>query len=305
MIRFILIRLAQSVPVLLAIYTITFFMVKAAPGSPFSQERNLPESVLEAQRAYYGYGDPWHVQYASLLLKHITLDLPPLPSNPGLTSLDIIREAFPNSLQLGLLALLIALAVGVPAGVAAAARKNSVLDYASMSAAMVGICLPSFVLGPLLALTFGLWLGWFNTSGWFTWSDRVLPASALGLYYAAYIARLTRSGMLEVLNLDYIRTARAKGASEKAVVFKHALRGGIVPVVAYLGPALAGLITGSFVVETIFQIPGLGRHFIQAALNRDLSLILSTVLFYAVIIIIANLLVDLAQVSLNPRLKHQ
>ncbi|OUW19840.1 MAG: ABC transporter [Opitutales bacterium TMED158] len=305
MLRFILNRLGQAIPILFAIYTITFFMVRAAPGGPFSQERKVAPHILEQQMEYYGFNDPLPVQFFRTLWQHVTFDFPPLTSYPGLTSIDIIADTFPVSLELGLLAMIVALAIGLPIGTLAAAKKNSVLDYAPMSLAMVGICLPTFVIGPILALLFGVWLGWLNISGWFSFSDRILPACTLGLFYAAYIARLTRGGMLETLNMDYVRSARAKGASEFKVVIVHALRGGIMPVVSFFGPALAGLISGSFVVETIFQVPGLGRHFIQAALSRDHSLILSTVLFYAALIIIANMVVDIIQVLLNPKLRYQ
>jgi oligopeptide transport system permease protein len=254
---------------------------------------------------YYGFNDPLPVQFFRTLWQHITFEFPPLTSYPGLTSKDIIVDTFPVSLELGLLAMIVALAIGLPIGILSAAKKNSILDYAPMSLAMVGICLPTFVIGPLLALVFGVWLGWLNISGWFSFSDRILPACTLGLFYAAYIARLTRGGMLETLNMDYIRSARAKGAPEFKVVIVHALRGGIMPVVSFFGPALAGLISGSFVVETIFQVPGLGRHFIQAALSRDHSLILSTVLFYAALIIVANMIVDIVQILLNPKLRYQ
>lgn len=305
MLRFIFNRLGQAIPILLAIYTITFFMVRAAPGGPFSQERKVAPHILEQQMEYYGFNDSLPVQFFRTLWQHITFDFPPLTSYPGLTSRDIIADTFPVSLQLGLLAMIVALAIGLPIGILAAAKKNSILDYAPMSLAMVGICLPTFVIGPLLALVFGVWLGWLNISGWFSLSDRILPACTLGLFYAAYIARLTRGGMLETLNMDYVRSARAKGASEFKVVVVHVLRGGIMPVVSFFGPALAGLISGSFVVETIFQVPGLGRHFIQAALSRDHSLILSTVLFYATLIIVANMIVDIVQILLNPKLRYQ
>ena len=305
MLRFILNRLGQAIPILFAIYTITFFMIRAAPGGPFSQERKVAPHILEQQMEYYGFNDPLHVQFFRTLWQHISFDFPPLTSYPGLTSKEIIADTFPVSLQLGLMAMIVALGIGLPIGILAAAKKNTVLDYAPMSLAMTGICLPTFVIGPLLALVFGVWLGWLNVSGWFSFSDRILPACTLGLFYAAYIARLTRGGMLETLNMDYVRSARAKGASERRVVLVHALRGGIMPVVSFFGPALAGLISGSFVVETIFQVPGLGRHFIQAALSRDHSLILSTVLFYAALIIIANMIVDIVQILLNPKLRYQ
>jgi oligopeptide transport system permease protein len=194
---------------------------------------------------------------------------------------------------------------GLTLGVTAAVKRNSLLDYLCSSVAMVGICVPTFVLGPLFVLLFAIHFGWFNASGWYSSIDRVLPAATLGLVYSAYIARLTRGGMLEILNQDYIRTARAKGASEFRVIFRHALRGGLLPVVSFLGPAIAGILTGSFVIETIFQIPGLGREFVNSAFNRDYTLVLGTVILYAALIILLNLLVDVVQVWLNPKLKFE
>jgi len=222
--RFALIRFLQAVPVLLAIYAVTFLMIKAAPGGPFDAERAIDPSIVEAQRAYYGYDDPLPVQFVRLLVQHLTLDLPPLASSPGLTSADIIRQAFPVSAELGLWSLVIALSLGIPAGALAAARQNTLTDRLATGFAMTGICLPTFVIGPLLALVFAIWLGLLDVSGWFDWKDRILPAFSLGLFYAAYIARLTRAGALEALGMDYVRSARAKGLSEWRVVGKHALR---------------------------------------------------------------------------------
>ena len=227
-------------------------------------------------------------------------DLGPSFKYVGWTVNELIGQSFLVSLELGLLALIIAVLLGTISGTIAAVNKNSSWDYLPMSIAMAGICMPTFVMGPLLVLFFGLYLGWFNPLGWEQWSDRVLPAFTLGIYYAAYIARLTRSGMLEILSSDYIRTARAKGLSEWRVVLVHGIKTGLLPVVAFLGPASAGLISGSFVVETIFQVPGLGRFFVMAAFNRDYTMVLGTVLFYATLIILLNLIVDIIQVIINP-----
>jgi oligopeptide transport system permease protein len=202
---------------------------------------------------------------------------------------------------LGIFSLLIAIVLGLPAGVIAALRKNSAYDYCLMTTAMLGICLPTFVLGPLLILFFSSWLGWLPPLGWYSFADMILPSLTLGLFYGAYIARLTRAGMLETLNQDYIRTARAKGASPIRVVLRHAIKGGLLPVVTFLGPAFAGLISGSFIIESIFFIPGLGRFFVTAAFNRDYTMVLGTVLFYACLIIILNLVVDMIQASLDPK----
>jgi oligopeptide transport system permease protein len=202
---------------------------------------------------------------------------------------------------LGLFSLLIALVLGLPAGILAALRKNSVFDYCLMTTAMLGICLPTFVMGPFLILLFSSWLGWLPPLGWYSFADMILPSLTLGLFYGAYIARLTRAGMLETLNQDYIRTAHAKGASPIRVVLRHAIKGGLLPVVTFLGPAFAGLISGSFIIESIFFIPGLGRFFVTAAFNRDYTMVLGTVLFYACLIIVLNLVVDLIQASLDPK----
>jgi oligopeptide transport system permease protein len=209
------------------------------------------------------------------------------------------------SLELGGLALLLALFVGVPLGVVAAARRNTWVDYLASSTSMLGICVPNFVLGPVLVLVFAIHLRWFNASGWYGPADRVLPVITLACFYSAFVARLTRAGMLEVLGQDYIRTARAKGAGELRIVIRHALRGGIQPVVAFLGPGAAGILTGSFAIETIFQIPGLGSQFVNSAFSRDYTMITGTVLLYAAMIVLFNLLVDIVQVWLNPRLKFE
>ncbi|MBC9866357.1 MAG: ABC transporter permease subunit [Opitutae bacterium] len=330
MFRFILIRLLQLVPVLLVIITLTFVLVRSVPGGPFSAERKVSEHVLEKLNEHYGLNDPLYIQYFNYLknicpkklnpsaladfdLKEgLGIDLGPSFRYEGRTVNELIAESFPVSFELGAYALFLALLIGIPAGTLAALKKNTLLDYIPMSSAMMGICLPSFVLGPLFALVFGLWLDWFPVSGWqspggFSWADdlpyKILPAMTLGIFYAAGLARLTRGGMLEVLNQDYIRTARAKGLSSFVVTVKHALRAGLLPVISYFGPVVAGVLSGSFIIEMIFQIPGLGRHFINAANNRDYTLVLGTVLFYATLIILLNLIVDVILVLMNPKLK--
>lgn len=304
MFKFIFFRLIQSVVVIFAILTLTFFMVRLTPGGPFSAERRMPAYILERINAYYGLDQPVLTQFGNYLANLFQGNLGPTFTETRTVN-EIIGATFPVSLELGMWALLIALGLGLPIGIIAAVKRNTLLDYAPMSAAMVGICLPTFVMGPILALVLGVWLRWFNVSGWFTGADRVLPAFTLGLVYAAYFARITRGGMLEVLNQDFIRTAEAKGVSRAGIVFKHSLKGGLLPVVSFLGPALAGIISGSFVVETIFQIPGIGRQFVQAAFNRDYFLVQGTVLVYAVLITLANLLVDIVQVVMNPRLRFE
>jgi len=304
--RFLLRRLLETIPVLLIIITATFFLIRFVPGGPFTAEKAVTPEVLRNLERAYELDQPLWKQYTSYLRRVVLQgDLGPSFKYPNRTVNEIIAEKLPVSLQLGGIALLIALTLGIGLGVAAAVRPNSWLDYSASSSALLGICVPTFVLGPLLVLFFAIHLGWFNASGWYGPADRVLPAVTLGCVYAAYIARLTRGGLLEVLNQDYIRTARAKGAGEARILFRHALRGGILPVVSFLGPAAAGILSGSFVVETIFQIPGLGREFVNSAFNRDYTLVLGTVILYATMIVAFNLLVDVVQVWLNPRLKFE
>ena len=306
MLRFIARRLLETIPVLFIIVTATFFMIRFVPGGPFTAEKAVTPEVMRNLERAYNLDKPLWQQYAAYLGKVIFHgDLGPSFKYPNRTVNEIIADKLPVSLELGAISLSIALFIGLTLGVLAAIKRNTWIDYACSSIAMVGICVPTFVLGPLLVLAFAIHFGWFNASGWYSPIDRVLPSVTLGCVYAAYVARLTRGGMLEVLNQDYIRTARAKGASETRVIFRHALRGGLLPVVSFLGPAIAGILTGSFVIETIFQIPGLGREFVNSAFNRDYTLVLGTVILYATLLIVLNLLVDIAQVWLNPKLKFE
>ncbi len=303
MLRFLAQRLLQSVLVLWAIVTVTFFLIKAAPGGPFAAEKATTSAVKEQIEAAYGLNQSPLVQYASYWGRLLRGDLGPSYKYEGWSVNELIASSFPISLRIGFSALLLALLVGVPLGIFAAVRKNSPADYVSMSLAMIGICLPTFVVGPLLALVFAIRLKWFNVAGWYETWDWVLPAVTLALPYTAYLARMTRGSVLEVLTQDFIRTARAKGVAWPLVVARHALRPSLQPVVAYLGPALAGLVTGSFIVENVFQLPGLGQHFVAAAVNRDYMLLLGTTVFYATMLIGMNLLGDLAQAWLNPRVR--
>lgn len=303
MLRFIARRLLETIPVLFIIATGTFFMIRLAPGGPFDSEKRVTPEIQKNLEAYYGLDRPLFEQYLDYMGSLVRGDLGPSFRYPNRSVNELIADAFPASLELGCYALAVALTLGISAGLIAALRPNTWTDYVPMSLAMAGICLPTFVMGPLLVLIFAIGLGQFNASGWDFARDRVLPALTLGGYYAAYVARLTRGGMLEVLNQDFIRTARAKGASELRIVMKHALKGGILPVVSFLGPATAGLLTGSFVVETIFQVPGLGRFFVTAAFNRDYTMVLGTVLFYATLIVLLNLAVDVILAWLNPKVR--
>jgi oligopeptide transport system permease protein len=297
-------RLLQSIPTLWVVATATFLLLRLAPGGPFDDEKPIPQEIKAQIEAHYGLDLPLYQQYFQFFGNLLKGDLGPSYKYPGWDVQEIIIQAFPVSLELGCWALLISLALGIPIGTLAALKHNKPAETNLMAVAMIGICLPSFVIGPILLMTFSLQLGWFNPLGWSYAGDRVLPAITLGLLYAAYIARLARSGMLDVMRNDYIRTARAKGLKERTVVMRHALRTSLYPVVAYMGPAAAGLISGSFVVETIFFIPGMGPFFVNAALNRDYTMVMGTVLFYATLIILFNLLVDIVQMWMNPRTRN-
>lgn len=306
MFLFILKRVVQAIPVMLVVITLTFFMIRAAPGGPFDAERAVPPEVLENLNARYNLDAPILVQYGSYLFNVLRGDFGPSFKFPSRSVNEMIASGFPATFELSAYAMLFALTIGLLAGVVASLRTNTLQDYIPMSTAMIGICLPSFVLGPVLILVFGIWLQWLPVSGWgLSPGDKILPSITLGATYAAYIARITRGGMLEVLSQDYIRTARAKGLSGLRIVTVHALRGGIAPVVSFLGPAIAGLLAGSFVVETIFQIPGLGRFYIQAAFNRDYTMILGTTIFFAGLIVLFNLLADIILVWLDPKLRRE
>lgn len=300
-VRYILSRFAQSLFALFCIVTLTFFLARLAPGGPFLEEKAVPPHLLEKMNEKYGFDQPLPVQFLKYLGSLVQGDLGPSFGNKGFTVNEVIASGFPVSFMLGICGLVIALAIGVPIGVFAAAKRNTMVDYALMTVAMIGICLPTFVIAPLLGEVFALKLGWFDVAFWEDSSAWFLGALTLGLYYSAYIARLTRGSMLDILHQDFIRTAHAKGVAPLKVLFKHAFRGGITPVVAYLGPALAGLIGGSFVVETVFGLPGLGQHFIKAATNRDYWLINGTVTVFAVLILVMNFLVDVVQAWLDPR----
>jgi oligopeptide transport system permease protein len=291
--------------VIWVIITVTFFMIRFVPGGPFTAERAVTPEIMRNLEAHYGLNKPLYRQYLDYCSSILRGDLGPSFKYPTRSVNEIIADKLPVSAELGLWSLAVALGVGLPMGLLAAVRRNTWIDYLCSATAMLGICIPTFVLGPLLILLLAIQFGLFNASGWYGPIDRILPSLTLGSVYAAYIARLTRGGMLEILSQDFIRTARAKGASETRVILRHALRGGLVPVVSFLGPAIAGVVTGSFVIETIFQIPGIGREFINSALNRDYTLVLGTVILYAGFIIAMNLAVDIVQVWMNPKLRFE
>ena len=303
MMRFFVGRLLQAIPVIFIVITATFFLVRAAPGGPFDAEKTLSPEVIERLNERYNLNAPMYEQYFDYLGHLVQGDFGPSFRYTNRTVTEMIYAGLPITFELAIYAIMIALVIGICAGMLAAIKPNSAQDYIPMSLAMTGICMPSFLLGPLLVLVFGIWLQWLPVSGWgYSPGDKILPAITLGSTYAAYIARLTRGGMLEILSQDYIRTAKAKGLPTATIITRHALRGGLSPVVAFLGPAIAGLLAGSFVVETIFQIPGLGRFYVQAAFNRDYTMILGTTILLSCLIVLLNMLSDLLAVWLNPRL---
>jgi oligopeptide transport system permease protein len=300
---FVVRRVLIIIPTLWVIATLTFFLIHAAPGGPFQAERDIPAAAKEQLLRKYGLDRPLHEQYVRFLANAVRLDFGPSYKFPQRQVREIIVEAFPVSAELGGWALLFAVLVGVPIGVVAAVRQNSRVDFAAMGLALAGVSVPNFVLGPLLVLGLALTVYLLPPALWQGPESRVLPVLTLSTAYVAYIARLTRGGMLEVLRQDYIRTARAKGLSEQVVVVKHALRLGILPVVSYIGPAAARIIMGSIVVESIFAVPGLGRYLVNAAFNRDYTLVLGEVLFYASFLMVLNLIIDIAYTRLDPRVE--
>jgi|TARA_B100000768_G_C11236497_1_gene357488 oligopeptide transport system permease protein len=295
-------RVLAAIPVLIIVASLTFFFVRLAPGGPFDTDRAVSEEVLINLQEAYNLNAPISEQYFDYMGGVLVGDFGPSFRYPGRGVSEMIYTGLPVTLELAIYAILIAVFVGVFAGVLAALKRNTILDFIPMAIAMIGICVPTFLMGPLLVLIFGINLELLPVSGWGNLpGDKILPSITLGFAYAAYIARLSRGGMLEVLSQDFIRTARAKGLSERVVVTKHAMQGGLIPVVSFLGPAVAGLLAGSFVVETIFQIPGLGRFYVEAAFNRDYTMILGTTIFFSAMIVFFNLLSDMAVMILNPR----
>lgn len=299
-------RIAQMPLILLAIYTVTFLLAWALPGSAVINEegRAPPPEVLAAIEARYGLDNPVRFYFSYLRDVLFSLDFGPSLRYPDWTVNQIIASALPVSIALGLTSILIATVLGLAAGVIGALRPNSWADFATLALALIGISLPTFVIGAVLLIVFPVWLGLGRVGGWGTPADLLLPAFTLSLPFAAYIARLTRLGMIETLSADYIRTARAKGLSDRAVVLKHALKNAFLPVMSYLGPAAAAAMTGSFVIEKVFNVPGIGQHFVNGVLNKDLFLIMGVVLVYATILIFLNLAVDVLYRWIDPRIEQ-
>ncbi len=298
-------RLLGLIPTLLMLITVAFFLMRMAPGGPFDSEKILPPEIEANLNAKYHLDEPLLTQYFRYLGQVATLDFGPSFQYKDWTVNELIAQGLPISLTVGVAAMILAFVLGTLLGIAAALRQNTAIDYSLMGFAMLGISVPNFVIAPILILLLAVYAGWLPAGGW-DWSiaNMVLPVVTLSLPVTAYIARLTRASMIEVLNSNFIRTARAKGLPEIVVIRRHALRPALLPVISFLGPATAGMISGSVVIERIFSIPGLGSYFVQGALNRDYTLVMGVVIFYGVLIIVLNFLVDLIYAWLNPKVRY-
>jgi oligopeptide transport system permease protein len=305
MLSYIIRRLIIIIPMALLVVTVTWVLIRLAPGSFYSSEKKLPPAVEANIKKKYGLDQPIHWQYLMMMGNVVRGDFGDSLKYEGQSVNEIIARHFPYSATIGILAYILALILGLTAGIIAALKQNSAFDYGSMSLAMLGLSVPNFVIGPILVLVFSLWLYILPPARWGGIANIILPVITLAAIYAAYIARLTRAGMLEVMRSDYIRTARAKGLSESKVLLKHAVRGGLIPVVSFTGPALAALLAGTVVVERVFAIPGLGNIFIQSVFNRDEPLTLGIVAFLSILIMVFNLLVDVSYAFLDPRIRYE
>lgn len=307
--KFIIRRLLSLIPTLFLIVTFSFFIIRVAPGGPFSSEKKVSDEVMANLLHNYHMDEPLPKQYVRYLGSMLKGDLGPSFKNKDYTVNQLIGQSMPNSMILGVTALAIALVFGILGGLLSAVRQNSWVDYTCMSFASLGLSIPLFVVGPVAVLVFAMKLKWLPTSGWITGrggpSTLIMPAMTLALPYFSSIARLTRASVLEVLRSDYVRTAHAKGLKKSTVMFRHVLRGALLPVVTYLGPAFAGIVTGSVVIEQIFLVPGIGNYFVKSALNRDYTLILGTVIVYSLILVIMNFIVDILYGFLDPRISYK
>lgn len=304
MLSYIIKRSVGSVITLWVVVTITFLLMHAVPGGPFDREKPLPKEVKAQMEARYHLDKPLWWQYGDYMKNLVHFDLGPSFQYQGRTVNDLVRDGFPASAQLGLVSVCLALLFGIPFGIAAALRQGKWEDNFVMLLSTLGITIPNFVLATMLLFLFSLKLNLFPTMGWDSWKNFVLPAIALSASPTAMIARLTRSSLLDVIRQDYIRTARAKGVPESIVIVKHALKNSLIPVVTYLGPLVSGVLTGSFVIETIFSIPGIGRQFVQSISNRDYTVILGLTIFDAALLITFNFIVDLLYAVIDPRIKY-
>ena len=307
--KYIIRRFLGLIPTLFIIITLSFFIIRLAPGGPFDTERAVPEQILRNIEAKYHLDEPLIQQYGRYLFDIIRGDLGPSYKYQDHDVNFYIFQSLPNSMLLGVISLAIALILGITFGTFSSIKQNSWVDYFSMSLAVLGISIPLFVIGPLLMYIFAMRLNWLPTAGWITgeygWKTIIMPAATLSFPYFANIARLTRASMLETLRSDYVRTAKAKGLKNSVIIVKHVLKGALLPVVSYLGPAFAGIITGSVVVEKIFRVPGLGQFFVQSSFNRDYTLIMGVVIVYSVILIVMNFVVDIVYSFLDPRISYK
>lgn len=304
--RLIIRRLLEAIPTLLILITISFFMMRLASGSPFTGDRTLPPEVLANIEAKYNLNAPLYEQYFGYLKQLLKGDFGPSFRYRDHTVNELIASHFPTSAKLGIASFLFALIMGVSAGIIAALKQNSLWDYCVMGFAMTGVVVPSFVVAPILVLIFAISLQWLPAGGWFNgqWQYMILPMLALSLSYIASIARITRSSMIEVMHSNFIRTARAKGLPTRIIVFKHALRPALLPVISYLGPAFVGIITGSLVIESIFGLPGIGTLFVDGASNRDYSTVLSITILVGALTITFNAIADILYAILDPRIRY-
>lgn len=303
MLSYIFKRLVYIAIAMYLIITATFFLMQLAPGSPFASEREFPPAIEAQLNEKYGLDNPWYIQYKDYLVSTLSFDFGESMKYKGRSTNDIISESFPISVALGLEAMVLAVGFGILLGVISALYHNKIPDYVSTVIAVLGISVPSFILAGLLQYYLSFKAGWFPVSGWKGFAYTILPAAAIALTHAGFIAKLTRSSMLEQMNSEYVKLARAKGNGKWTIVFKHALRNALLPVVTYLGPLFAGVITGSFVIEQIFAIPGLGRHFVTSITNRDYTVIMGTTVFYSIILLFAVLIVDILYSFIDPRIK--
>ncbi|WP_026339366.1 oligopeptide ABC transporter permease OppB [Psychromonas ossibalaenae] len=306
MFKFILKRVLEAIPTMLILITVSFFLMRFAPGSPFSSERTLPPQVMENINAKYGLDKPVLEQYTTYLTNVIQGDLGPSFKYKDFTVNELVSAALPVSAKIGSVAFVFAVVFGVAVGTIAALRQNTWLDYSVMSTAMLGIVMPSFVLAPVLIYIFSINLGWFPAGGWLDGSIQymVLPVLGMSMLYVATFARITRGSMIEVLNSNFIRTARSKGLSYSYIVLRHALKPAMLPVVSYMGPAFVGIITGSVVIETIFGLPGIGKLFVNAAFNRDYSLVMGVTILIGFLFIVFNAIVDILLAYVDPKIRY-
>lgn len=296
-------RIVSMIITLFFVITLTFVMMHSIPGNPFTGEKKLPPAIEKALMEKYNLDKPLSQQYVDYVSGVAKGDFGPSMKYNGRTVNDLIGDGFPVSAELGGLAILLIVILGIPLGVVAALKQGTWVDRTMIFFAIVGVTIPSFVLATLLIYVFGTKLKWLPTSRWGSWKSRIMPTIALGVSSIAYVARLTRSSMLEVINQDYIRTARAKGLSETVVVFKHALKNALIPVVTYLGPLTAAILTGSFIIEKIFAVPGMGRMFVESISNRDYTVIMGVTIFYSLILVLFIFIVDLIYGLIDPRIK--